>query len=89
VENCDSCDIDDQPNPEAECAACEAQALAKGRLIGIHPSTGQILDIRNMIKAGYRFAPDDLAHWQWQALVAVDQAIEKHQAERIRQITGK
>jgi len=84
LENCDSCDVDDQPDPDAECELCVAQAVAEGRSIDISPETGQILKIRALIKSGYRFNPDDLLPWQWEALVEVDRAMEKHQAEQIK-----
>jgi len=76
--------VDDQPDPEAECDLCVAQAEAEGRSIGISPETGQILKIRSLIKSGYRFNPDDLLPWQWEALIQTDQAMEKHQAEQIK-----
>lgn len=85
IENCETCDIDDQPDPEKECMACATTAAAEGRTIGIGEETAQVLHIKSMIKIGYQFAPDDLACWQWQALAEIDQAIEKHQAEKLRQ----
>ena len=47
----------------------------------MHPATAQILDIRALMKVGYRFEPEDLDHWQWRALSAIDDAIEEKKAK--------
>ena len=84
IENCDNCDVDDQPDPDEACRMCEESAAREGRAIGVSQATDQMLKIRSLIKAGYRFESNDLTHWQWQALVEIDQAIEKHRAEQIK-----
>ena len=58
-------------------------------MVGISPSTSQILQIRNYIKIGYHFAPEDLACWQWEALAAVDRTIEEHKAKQLENIRGE
>jgi hypothetical protein len=83
-ENCENCPVQDQPDPERECERCMAAAEAAGRSVGLHPATAQIFNIRALQRVGYRFDPDDLAPWQWHALVAVDDAIEAHKAEVIK-----
>lgn len=87
MENCENCDVDDQPDPEQECRECMARALEQGRITGIGPETEQVLKIRAMVKIGYQFQADDLQHWQWECLVAVDQAVEAHRAEEMRKKT--
>lgn len=59
------------------------RAEKEGRSVGVNPATQQILEIRSFQKVGYRFMPDDLEHWQWQALVEVDRAIEEHQKKEL------
>jgi hypothetical protein len=66
-----------------------ARALEEGRSVGIGQSTSQILEIRGLKQAGYRFEPDDLTHWQWRALVAVDQAIEEHRAQELERARNR
>lgn len=87
MENCENCDVDDQPDPEAQCETCRKDALAAGRSVGMAPETGQVLDARALIKAGYRFAPADLQYWQWRALAAVDAEIDRWQAEKVKSKT--
>lgn len=65
------------------------EAERAGRVIGIDPATAQVLDIRAMQKIGYRFDPDDLAYWQWRALVAVDGAIEDHKAKKAEEMSRR
>lgn len=89
IENCETCEVDEQPDPEAECEACWERAMQQGRTVGINPLTSQILQIRNFIKIGYRFDPEDLTYWQWEALAAVDQTIEEHKAKQLENIRGK
>ena len=83
MENCENCDVDDQPDPEAECEECMRRALERGRTVGISPETEQVIQIRSLIKVGYRFDPDELQHWQWQCLVEVDRAVENWRAEQV------
>jgi len=76
--------VEDQPDPERECEECIEIALQKGHSMGIGLATDQILRIRSYLKIGYRYEPEDLRHWQWQALVAIDQTIDEYHAEKIK-----
>jgi hypothetical protein len=84
MENCETCPVDDQPDPDAECDQCMEKALAEGRSAGLSPETEQVLTARSLAKVGYPFAANDLAYWQWLALAAVDREIDKYQAEKLK-----
>ena len=88
-ENCDNCPVDDEPDPERKCEECIRAAEEEGRTIGLHPATAQVFEIRALVRVGYRFDPDDLAWWQWRALMAVDDAIEAEKARRLEEIKNR
>jgi len=66
-----------------------ARALDEGRFVGIGPTTEQILRIRGLIKVGYRYDPNDLEPWQWEALVQIEQTIEEHKARELERASHR
>jgi len=86
LENCETCPIALEDGDENECLYCQEHRRSGASL---HPSTGQLLRIRRLAAVGYPFRAEDLASWQWEALGAIEDAIEERKAEEIRRSGGK